>query len=101
MEWFDAEREDLPHADAKHPDVACGREPPEVDGLRRHPLDGQLALGRFVVGVVLDPPAQAKVGQLDAVVRRDQNVPGRDVAVNKFFGLQVGQGRGQLMHEED
>lgn len=45
LEGFHSQHEDLPDADAEHPDVAGGGEPPEVDALRRHPLDGQLPLG--------------------------------------------------------
>ena len=45
LERFHSQHEYLPDADAEHPDVAGRGEPPEVDALRRHPLDGQLPLG--------------------------------------------------------
>ena len=73
----------------KHPDVAGGGEPAEVDALGRHPLDGQLALARLVVCVLVYPPRQPEVGELDAVVRGDEDVPGGDVAVDEVLGLEV------------
>ena len=73
----------------KHPDVAGGGEPAEVDALGRHPLDGQLALARLVVGVLVYPPRQPEVRELDTVVRGDEDVPGGDVAVDEVLGLEV------------
>ena len=37
----------------KHPDIAGRGEPPEVDALRGHPLDGQLALGSLQTCLVI------------------------------------------------
>ena len=48
----------------EHPDITGRREPPEVDALRGHPLDRQLALGRLVVGVVLDPSVRGNLVRL-------------------------------------
>ena len=47
LEWLDAQHENFPDADAEHPDVGGGGESTEVDGLRGHPLDGELAPGRL------------------------------------------------------
>lgn len=57
----------------------------------------------LVVLFVLDVAAKAKVGQLDRaerfahVIRTDQHVAGRQVAVNHPHGLQVAQGIRQLL----
>ena len=67
----------------KHPDVTCSCEPSEVDALRSHPLDRQLALAGLVVGLVVNPARQTKVSQLDAVVGGDEDVTGGDVAVDE------------------
>ena len=40
----------------EHPDITGRGEPSEVDALRGHPLDWQLPLRGFVVGVVFNPP---------------------------------------------
>ena len=52
----------------KHPNIAGSCEPAEVDALRRHPLDGQLALACLVVRVVVDPTRETKIRQFDAIV---------------------------------
>lgn len=81
----------------EHPHVAGGREPPEVDALGTHPLDGQLPLGGLVVALVVAHPArEPEVGQLDAGVRADEDVPGRDVPVHVLLRLEVAQRRRQL-----
>ena len=43
LKWFDAPHEDLPHANAEHPNVAGGGETPEVDRLGCHPFDRKFA----------------------------------------------------------
>ena len=84
----------------KHPNVTCRRETTEVDALRRHPLDGQLALAGLVVGVGVDPAGQAEVGQLDAVVAGHEHVTRGDVAVDEVFRFQVGESSRELETEE-
>ena len=65
----------------EHPHIAGRGEPPEVDALWRHPLDGQFALGGLVVGIIFDPAREPKVGQFDAIARGHQDVAGGDVPV--------------------
>ena len=45
-------------------------------------------------------PGQAEVGQLDAVLWRDEHVSGRDVSVDELLGLEVGEGGRQLVGVE-
>ncbi len=101
MEGLDAQHEDLPDADAEHPNVAGGREAAEVDAFRRHPLDGQFAFRGFVVRIVLDPSGEAEIGEFDTIVTRDEDVSGRDVAMNELFRLEVAQCGGQLIRVQD
>ncbi len=89
-------REDLPHADGKHPHVALRGELAKVDGLGRHPLNRQLALACRVDGVV-DLARQPEVGKLDTLVVDDKYVSCRDVSVHILFRLQIGDGAAQLV----
>ena len=69
------------------PDVALRRVAPLEERLGRHPLHRQPAVARLAVVVVdVDVARQAKVGDLDDVVLGDEDVPGREVAVDALLG---------------
>jgi len=108
----------------KHPNVTRRGESTEVYGFGSHPFDGQYSFRCLVITLLFNPSTESKIGQFDAIMRRNQNVAGSNVSanffknlfnhsapdvtncegnvpMNEFLGLEVGESSAQLMCKED
>eukprot|EP00053_Salpingoeca_punica_P020181 m.210040 g.210040 ORF g.210040 m.210040 type:complete len:346 (-) comp17814_c0_seq8:1582-2619(-) len=101
--WHDSVAEDLPGHDGVGPHVRLWREHHVVEALQSEPLDGQAQRVRQAEGVLagFELAAQAKVGDLHAVVLRQQTVARGQIHVDEAVLGQVVHAAGNLLAEAE